>query len=414
MMRFWNVVLVTLSFGLSIFGTFLTRSGVLSSVHSFVSSPVGWWFLAFLALVVVASLVMLYRSRELLRARHDVESPLSREAVFLFNNLLLVAMALTVLWGVLFPILSASFTGERVALQAPWFEFFTVAFGLPLVLLMAVGPAVPWRRGARRAVWRRLRVPLLVSMTAGVMLIALGYGTSVAGVAAVSFGVFVILGLCSELAHAVRARRSAAEGMAMTTATRGVLVANRRRYGGYLAHAGIGLLVIAVAGSSGFDSSTSGRLERGERLQHAGWTVEYVGVERQRTANAMQTRGRFEVWRGDGNRTTLEAGRNFYPASGEVSNEVGIRHDLLRASDLMIIVDRLTEDGTARIKLVANPLVNLLWAAGVLVAAGGLVAAWPGRGRGRGALDGAHETPGVEAPAAGTGVTPSPRERVHT
>lgn len=128
MLRFWNVLLVSITFALSIFGTFITRSGVLSSVHSFVSSSIGWWFIGFLAIIVAAIVTLLYRSRMLLHAEHDIDAVVSRESALLFNNLLLVALALTVLWGVLFPILTAGFGGQRISLQEPWFEFFAKAF----------------------------------------------------------------------------------------------------------------------------------------------------------------------------------------------------------------------------------------------------------------------------------------------
>ncbi|MBC7644005.1 MAG: cytochrome c biogenesis protein CcsA [Thermoleophilia bacterium] len=422
MMRWWNVVLVTLSFCLSIFGTFLTRSGVLSSVHSFVSSSVGWWFLGFLAIAIVGSLVMLLRSRDLLKSQNDLDAIISRESAFLFNNLLLVALALMVLWGVVYPILSQGLMGRRVSLQAPWFDFFLVAFGIPLLAIMAIGTVVPWRSGKPRQVARLLAFPALTAVGVGVLLIATGHAGSAAGMAGVSFGTFVFAGIVAEFSRGIRVRRSSEhEGQELSrlAAARSLIGRNRRRWGGYLAHAGIGLIVIAIPASGGWKQTTERNLTLGQTARVGVWSLKFIGTDRHRGANSMQVRGIFQLKRNGRDAGTMRAGRNFYPVSGEISNEVGIRHDLRSGGDLFLIVDGLSSANHIHVKALVNPLINVLWAAAVLVALGGGIAAWPSRRGSRlqpgdlapGALsdDARHELGGGDA----EGDDSVARERVH-
>src|SRR6187397_3096899 len=159
MLRVWNMVLVVLAFCLSIFGTFLTRSGVINSIHSFTQSSIGAWFLGFIALVAGASTALILYRLPLLRSRTRLESLVSREAAFLYNNLFLVAFALTVLWGVIYPLVSEAVRGVAVTVGAPYYDFFAIAFGLPLVLLMGIGPLIAWRRASLRALGRSLLWP---------------------------------------------------------------------------------------------------------------------------------------------------------------------------------------------------------------------------------------------------------------
>jgi cytochrome c-type biogenesis protein CcmF len=356
MMRFWNAVLATLTFGLSIFGTFLTRSGVLSSVHSFVSSPVGWWFIGALVVLVAASMLLLYRSRDVLRAHHDVDAVVSREGLLLFNNLLLVSLALVVLWGVVYPILTAGLGDTRVSLEKPWYDFFAAAFGLPLAALLAFAPFIAWQGTPVRRVLRSMLVPTLLMLALGVALVAAGLSSSPAGLAAVCLGALVIFGVATDLR---RTRK-------------------RRRVGAWIAHAGIGLAVIAIAGGA-WTTTTTRSLHPGETMRVGAYRLDYRTVERERDAARMHTRAVFTVSRRGDRLGTLRAGRDFHPASGEVSNEVGIRHDWLRSEDLFVTVDRLTEDGVVRAKAFVNPLVPLLWLAGIVLALGALIAAWPER-----------------------------------
>src|SRR6266571_2579126 len=192
MLKVWNVLLVVLAFCLSLFGTFLTRSGVVNSIHSFTESPLGSWFLGFICAVTVGSLALVFLRLPLLRAKTRLESLVSREAAFLYNNLLLVALCLTILWGVLFPLLSEAVTGEAATVSKPYYNFFLHSFGLPLLLLMGIGPLVAWRRASLRALGRTFLWPAGIALASGIGLLALGAGSSWIGLVAYTFAAFVL------------------------------------------------------------------------------------------------------------------------------------------------------------------------------------------------------------------------------
>ena len=166
MLKVWNVLLVVLAFGLSLFGTFLTRSGIIQSIHSFTQSSIGPWFLGFICLITAGSLALVFVRLPLLRSKTRLESLVSREATFLYNNLLLVALALTILWGVVYPILSQAVTGQAATVSKPYYNFFLHTFGLPLLLLMGIGPLVAWRRASLRALGRTFLWPLAAAVIA--------------------------------------------------------------------------------------------------------------------------------------------------------------------------------------------------------------------------------------------------------
>src|SRR5438876_167511 len=168
MLKVWNMILVALAFNLSLFGTFLTRSGVIDSIHSFAKSSIGGWFLGFLCLMVVLSVALIYWRLPLLRTKTKLESLVSREATFLYNNLLLVALALTILWGVLYPILSEAVRGETRSVSKPYYDFFLHTFGIPLLLLMGIGPLVAWRKASLRSLGKTFLIPFAASLVTGV------------------------------------------------------------------------------------------------------------------------------------------------------------------------------------------------------------------------------------------------------
>src|SRR5438874_8854860 len=208
MLKVWNMVLVALAFELSVFGTFLTRSGVVNSIHSFAKSPIGAWFLGFVVVTALFSLALILWRLPLLRARTRLESALSREATFLYNNLLLVALCLTVLWGVLFPIVTELVKGETRTIGRPYYDFFLRTFGLPLLLLMGIGPLIAWRRTSARTVGRTFVWPAAIAVAVGLVLVAFGAGSSTPGLVACTFSAFVLASIVLELVRGTRATGS--------------------------------------------------------------------------------------------------------------------------------------------------------------------------------------------------------------
>jgi cytochrome c-type biogenesis protein CcmF len=366
MLKVWNMVLVALAFELSVFGTFLTRSGVVNSIHSFAKSPIGGWFLAFVVISSLFSLALIVYRLPLLKARTRLESALSREATFLYNNLLLVALCLTVLWGVLFPIVTQLVKGETRTIGRPYYDFFLRTFGLPLLLLMGIGPLIAWRRTSFRALGRLLAWPAATAVAAGIALVAVGAGTSRPGLIAYTFSAFVLGTIAVELVRGTRAT-----GSLFTLVAR-----NRRRYGGYVVHAAVVLLAIGIAGSSAYGSSVERRLVPGDTMRTHGYMLTLRGIRVTPTANATETRAVLDVkgpWSG-----TIESGDNRYRFPPEPSREVGIKTDWLRAEDLYVIADDIRPASqVVFVKVLVKPLVNLIWVAGVVFLFGSAVALWP-------------------------------------
>jgi cytochrome c-type biogenesis protein CcmF len=376
MLKLWNMLLVVLAFSLSLFGTFLTRSGVVNSIHSFTQGAIGPWFLGFICLVVVGSLALVFLRLPLLRARTRLESLASREATFLYNNLLLVALCLTVLWGVAYPLVSEAVRGEAVTVGRPYYDFFLRVFGLPLLLLMGIGPLVAWRRASLRALARTFAWPVGAAAATGVLLLALGAGSSLPGLVTYSFCAFVVATIVLEFARGTRARRSLSDEP-WPAAFASLVGRNRRRYGGYVVHAAIVLLALGIAGSEAYDTVREGRLRPGETMQAGAYTIGFTGLTQREGANALEVRAPVELFRGDRRVGRLEPGKNHYAAEDTVSNEMGIHRDWLRAEDVDVIADQINGDGSVYFRVLVKPLVNLLWLAGAVFLAGSLVALWP-------------------------------------
>ena len=376
MLKVWNMLLVTLAFWLSLFGTFLTRSGVVESIHSFTQSSIGAWFLGFIVVVTAFSLALIFMRLPLLRTRTRLESLVSREATFLYNNLLLVALCLTILWGVVFPLLSEAVQGERVTVSRPYFDFFLRAFGLPLLLLMGIGPLVAWRRASLRALGRAFVWPLAVAVVAGVVLLAAGAGSSLPGLIAYTFAAFVAASIAMEFVRGTRARRDLSGG-SWPRAFASLVARNRRRYGGYVVHAAVVLLAIGIVGSSAYDTVRDASLARGESMSIAGYDLTYRGVQERRAQNAREIRAVLDVRRGGDALGELRAGENRYPVEEQTSSEVGIRTDWLRAENLFVIAEQIDGDGTLHLRVFVQPLINLIWLAGLVFVAGSLIALWP-------------------------------------
>jgi cytochrome c-type biogenesis protein CcmF len=367
MLKVWNVVLVALAFCLSIFGTFLTRSGVVNSIHSFSKSPLGAWFLGFIALVTVFSVALIYLRLPLLRAKTKLESLVSREATFLYNNLLLVALALTILWGVVYPLLTQAVNGTTRSVSKPYYDFFLHSFGLPLLLLMGIGPLVAWRRASLRALGKTFAVPAVVAVVTGAALLAAGFGSSLPGLLAYTFSAFVVASIVLEF---VRGRRAA--GSLVRLVGR-----NRRRYGGYIVHAAIVLLAVGIAGSSAYQTIRERTLRPGQSMEVAGYTLTYRSLGTQQLQNAQKTSATVGVSRGGSHVTTLHPGKSWFPVEQAASNNVSIYHDPRNLGDLYTIADGISKSGTLDLKVLVKPLVNLIWAAGLVFVFGSLVAMWP-------------------------------------
>ena len=377
MLKVWNMVLVILTFSLCLFGTFLTRSGIISSVHAFGESTLGPFFLAFIAAILIASVVLLVSRLPLLRSQASLESYISREAVFLFNNLLLVGLAFAVFWGTMFPVLSEAVRGEKITVGQGYFNQVALPIGIALLVLTGVGPLIAWRKSSPAQLRRRFMTPLAVAAVASVPLLALtDLRHSPAAAATIITGVFVTACITGEFWRGMRVRH-ALGGISWPGSLVSIVSRNRRRYGGYLVHLGIVLLFIGFAGSKGFVTESDIALRQGERATVAGYTFVNEGSTRRSDEHSSEVSVKIGVYRGDDRIGTMTPGVETFVVDETRSSNIAI--DSSPRRDLYLFLTQLQDDGLARVSVYVNPLVMWVWIAGVLIFIGGLTAAWPTR-----------------------------------
>jgi cytochrome c-type biogenesis protein CcmF len=376
MLRVWNMLLVVLAFSLCLFGTFLTRSGIIASVHAFGESTLGPFFLGFIALVLAGSVALIVSRLPLLRSQHSLESYISREAIFLFNNLLLVGMAFAVFWGTMFPILSEAARGERITVGQGYFDQVAVPIGIALLVLTGVGPLIAWRKASPGQLRHRFAVPVAVAVASVVPLALLtDLLESPTAAATVVAGVFVTACVLGEFWRGTSVRH-ALGGVSWPGALVSMVGRNRRRYGGYLVHLGIVVLFIGLAGSRGFATEADVAIAQGQRADVAGYTLVNEGARQSTSEHKTSVAVRVGVFRGDERIATMTPGVDTFAVDGTRASDVAI--DSRPSRDLYLVLAELTEDGVARLSVFVNPLVVWLWAAGIVIVLGGLLAAWPG------------------------------------
>ena len=380
MLKVWNMILIILTFSLSILGTFLTRSGVVSSVHAFAASSIGGWFLAFLIVMVVFSLVLLFLRLPQLKAQNEIESMVSREAGFLFNNLLLVGAAFSILWGTLFPILSEAVQGVKITVGPPFFNRINVPLGLGLLLLTGIGPILAWRKSSSKGLRRNLTVPSVVAVgTAALATFTLGvkHPYSLVSFALAAF-VTTVTAMEFGRGTAARARNT---GESWPLALVRLVLKNKRRYGGYIIHLGIVVLFIGLTGKA-FTQEGQFELAAGESAQVGRYTIRMVRMEERNEPNFQAMRAYLAISKDGRELGYLGPEWRVYQVSQQPTTEVSIHSTL--TEDLYTVFASPTPDGRKGILQVwLNPLVNFVWGGGVIVCFGTLVAMLPDRARRR-------------------------------
>jgi cytochrome c-type biogenesis protein CcmF len=315
MLKVWNACLIVATFSLALLGTFLVRSGVLQSIHAFGDSTVGPYILGLIAVVLVGSTALIVSRLDDLRTEKRIDSLVSREAVFIVNNLLLVGLTVTIFWGTFFPLISEFFTGTKSSLAAPWFDRYTTPLAILLVLFTGIGPLLAWRRVSWATARRVFRVPAVAAVTAAVLLgLFSDAGSKPWALLLFSFAAFALVGLGQEFWRGAAARRSLVGG-SMGAALVGVVSRNRRRYGGYIVHAGIAVLLIGIAASSSFQTKRDVNLRPGESAVVDGRRVTYVRPTA-RVDKLAFTAGALLRVDGDGKPFTLHPTRRFYRPTG--------------------------------------------------------------------------------------------------
>jgi len=438
MLKTWNASLILATGILAILGTFLVRSGVLDSIHAFGASTLGVPFVLLIAFMLLGSIALVVSRRAQLRGEHRLDSLLSREAVFLGNNLVLVGLCAVVFFGTFFPLISEALTGDRASVGPPWFNRYMVPLALVLVLLSGIGPLIAWRRASAAGARRNLLGPALAGVAAAVAGAVLGAGSSPPTVLMFGLGAFVLGGVAQELWRGMRARR-AMSGDGPLRALVMLVRRNRRRYGGYIVHAGMALMFIGIAASSALQDASDANLRPGQSMRVGDdLDVRYVrptsGIVTTRDGRLEKIRfGAVLEVRRDGRRiATLEPSREFFPSSaivafgpvgrffeGEATSEVGLKAGLMRdvwtamtpdidalrpvidegdevygkfadgdvtpqarsealAAILVGITERYrNQPPPTTFRVIDSPMVTWLWIGALVVIGGGLIALWP-------------------------------------
>jgi cytochrome c-type biogenesis protein CcmF len=427
MLKVWNASLVCATFVLALLGTFLVRSGILDSIHAFGASTIGTQFLVFIGIVLVGSVLLILSRLPDLRSEAKLDSLLSREAFFLLNNLVLVALCVVIFWGTFFPLISEAITGQKESVGPPWFNSLTTPLALVLVLLAGIGPVLAWRRVSPSALVRAFAVPVLVALvTLAILALATPAAHSASSLAMFTLVAFVLAVVGREFVRGASARR-VITGEAWPRALVRLSGRNRRRYGGYLVHAGIAVLFLGVAGSSAFLHQRDVRLRPGQSFKAGGYTVTYkrptavIADDRAGTGAPVTFGAVMDVRKGK-QHFTMRPARNYYPENnltngsigryfeGEANSEVDLRWGLKRDFWLAIRPDLSVLDAPIReanrrfprastniqavvlsalaaryqrdpppaaFRAIDSPLVAWIWIGGALAVFGALIAVWP-------------------------------------
>ena len=372
MLKAWNHGLVITAFLLAIFGTFVVRSGIIQSVHSFAISAIGPWFLAFLALAVLASGGLLAFRAPLLRSERSLESSVSREGAFLLQNLLFAGLAFAVFWGTVLPLVSQLYDGRTAVVGAPFYERVTGPLFLLLLALLAAGPLVPWRR-AGTAWLRTLKWPLTAAAAALAALLAAGVHDAPPLLAG---PVLAAAATTSVLEYARGARFAARLPGSWAGAAARLAIRNRRRYGAYLAHLGIVVAAAGFAGSHFWQQERQVVLRPGQSVTVAGYRLLLVGTTVALVGSQTAHHAVLELPDG----TRLDPGRTVYSDfGGQSSTQVAIRSTPFE--DLYVVLGDSTDPAAANLTVFVNPLVGWIWAGAALLVLGTLAGSWPGGGR---------------------------------
>ena len=379
MLKVWNMVLIIITFTLCIFGTFLTRSGIMSSVHSFTASSLGPIFLGFVFFILVVSFGLMSQRMQLLRSKKRIESFSSRESGFLFNNVVFIVMCFAVLWGTLFPVISEAVRGTKITVGAPFFNQINIPIGLVLLCLTGIGPLLVWRKTSKQSFIRNFTTPVIAGLVMALVL----YITNIRGYVLISFSlsVFVLTTISLEFARGIRSRITVHKENPLTAFWR-LLRKNRSRYGGYIVHVGIVFMFIGFTGHA-FDSEKEFGLKKDETNHLSGYTFVLQNIREEERPNHYAWIADLHVSDASGKEIVMlhpekriYFHRNPDPERRQPHSELDIYSTMKQ--DIYSIFNSVDlENGVAYLKIMINPLVNWVWFGGFIFVLGTLVALWP-------------------------------------
>lgn len=377
MMKVWNMVLVSATFLLSILGTTLTRTGLVSSVHAFAQSPVKPYFTTFLITATALSIFAIVLRLPYLKSEVKLESVISRESSFLFNNVILLASCFAVLWGTLFPVVMEALTGEKETIDAPYYNRVTVPIALFLIFLTGVGPLIAWRKSSLASLKKSFMMPGIIGLAVMVGLFAAGIH-QIAAVMSFGLCAFVLASIASEFWKGSRAIQTK-ENINLLKAAFALTWRNTRRYGGYLVHMGIVIMFVGFTGSA-FNQHETVSMGQNETVSFAGYEFTLKSVNDGDTGNYQFSHATVELSRHGKQLDTLEAEVRSYKASQEQSSVIGIRRRI--PEDVYINFAGISKDNTKAIfQLFVFPLVTLIWGSFYIIFFGTVICLIPGKVR---------------------------------
>ncbi|OFW23161.1 MAG: cytochrome C biogenesis protein [Acidobacteria bacterium RIFCSPLOWO2_02_FULL_59_13] len=374
MMKVWNMVLIFSTFLLCIFGTFLTRSGVVSSVHAFAQSAIGPFFVTFLGISILFCGWLILERLDYLKSHQQLDSLVSRESSFLFNNLLLLAACFSVLWGTLFPVISEAVQGVKISVGAPFFNKVNIPIGLLLLFLTGVGPLFAWRKSSLGSLRRNFLMPGIVSLAIGAALFALGVRQLYPQISFILCA-FVALTVFMEFYRGARVIRQKSGGSLLVAAVT-LTQRNTRRYGGYIVHFGIVLMFIGFTGTA-FNTTHEQEMRVGDQMEIGRYRLKLLELTETDNPNYGSAHAVLALYQGEKQLSVLRPERRLYKASRQPTTEVAIRPRL--NEDIYIVYAGMSEEGGAVITAHINPLVNWIWIGGLIVVLGTIVALFPSR-----------------------------------
>jgi cytochrome c-type biogenesis protein CcmF len=428
MLKVWNVSLVLATGTLAIMGTFLVRSGVLNSIHAFGGQTLGVPFVVLIAVLIAASIYLVVSRRDMLRSEHRLDSLLSRESIFLANNLVLVALCFVIFWGTYFPLISEALTGQEASVGPPWFDRYTVPLALILVLLSGVGPVIAWRKATLANARRNFLIPLSCAVLMLVVLLGGGIADKPFAIAMFCAAAFVFGSIGQEFFRGARARRAMA-GESPPRALLALVRRNRRRYGGYIVHLGIAVLFVGVAASSSFQHASELGLSPGQSTRVGAYTATYVRptatitpkYDEAHTGSTLSLGAVIDVTKAGRHVATLYPSEGFYASQeasqgsvgsliggqpvSHVAMDGGVTRDVWSAiepnieapalanivkvgnrtlppEDALVAIGLLAREylkhpPQAQFHFIVSPLVMWIWIGGFVILGGALIAIWP-------------------------------------
>ena len=373
MFRMWNIALINVAFGLALYGMFMNRGGSTPSVHSFGASSLGWVFLMFLCIGVLVPFIIFFWRYSLLKSARNLDSMLSREAAFLVNNLLLLSIAFVTLWGTVYPLLSRLTTGEEITVARPFYDQVNGPLMLALVFLMGVGPLLPWRRANLPALRRALVGPAVAGLVTVLVLALLGIRKDYA-LAGFGLASFVAAGILLEWSRgALSRRRSLGENYPRAFAN--LVWSNRPRYGGYIVHLSVVMVVLGIVGTSFFNTQSDVVLAPGDRTVVDDYELVYLGTVETPKGNRTEYLSTVQVYRNGRLLDTVRPSRAFYPSFNMASTRAAIRSTPVE--DLYVVPSENLDDGSVGLRILVNPMIWWMWVAGPVLVLGTVVVLWP-------------------------------------